>query len=173
MGTHEPCAARRLGMHAMAEHDDAETACDRLMTLFEYALAVDAQRRPEADDRIREPLIRYVMALLRLRVRPALGSGWLTADPVHVAFFGGTSSGKSTVVNVCLGRVAAGMHGHGTLQSAPRGVSPRGPRRPVAGRLSGAFCWCACRGGSSWGGSSRAGDICQLLQGTAFLRQRC
>jgi hypothetical protein len=107
----------------MAEHDNAEVACDRLMTLFEYALAVDEQRRPEADDSIREPLIRYVIALLRMRVRPALRPGWLTADPVHIAFFGGTNSGKSTVVNVCLGRVAAGMH-----------VTARFSQHPVAYR---------------------------------------
>jgi hypothetical protein len=44
-----------------------------------------------------------------MRVRPALEPGWLAHDPVHAAMFGGTNSGKSTVLNALLGRAAAGM----------------------------------------------------------------
>src|SRR4051812_14528281 len=88
---------------------ESEAACDRLIAVVERSLAVEEENRRGGDATIRVPLIRFALALLRMRVRPALEPGWLEDDPVHVAMFGGTNSGKSTVLNVLLGRAAAGM----------------------------------------------------------------
>lgn len=70
---------------------------------------MDAKARPVGDDTVRVPVLRYALAQVRQRVCPALAAGSLDADPVHVVMFGGTNSGKSTVLNILLGRPAAGM----------------------------------------------------------------
>lgn len=98
---------------------DVKAACERLITLSERALDVETRRHAGADDRLQEPLIRYMLALFRMRVKPALHPGWLQHDPVHIVLFGGTNSGKSTVVNVCLGRAAAGMQATARFSQYP------------------------------------------------------
>jgi hypothetical protein len=90
---------------------DAQAACDRLAVVLARALEWDESERSggsELDD-VRVPLTRFVLSQVRMRVRPALEPLWLGTDPVHVVMFGGTNSGKSTVLNVLLGRPAAGM----------------------------------------------------------------
>ncbi len=84
-------------------------ACNRVIAMIERSLAMEAKSRPAGDDAIRVPLVRYALAQVRQRICPALSAGWLKADPVHVVMFGGTNSGKSTVLNILLGRPAAGM----------------------------------------------------------------
>ncbi|HEX9871555.1 MAG TPA: hypothetical protein VGC99_23730 [Candidatus Tectomicrobia bacterium] len=93
-----------------APQDDPLAACDRLITLIERALRLEPVHAGVRDDTIREPMTHFIAAQLRMRIRPALISGWPAHDPVHVALFGGTNSGKSTVLNLLVGRAAAGMH---------------------------------------------------------------
>jgi len=97
-------------------------ACDRLIEVVERALAAEASRAADPrDDRQREPLHRFALGLLRMRLRPALEAGWLDADPLHVSLFGGTNSGKSTVLNLLLGRPAAGMDVTARFSQHPEG----------------------------------------------------
>lgn len=102
----------------------AEAAYDRLLALLDHAQAAEERRRVWLDDRIHEPLIAYLRAQMRMRIRPALYPGWLSEDPVHISLFGGTNSGKSTVVNVCLGRAAAGMHATARFSQHPEAYRP-------------------------------------------------
>ena len=55
------------------------------------------------------PVVRFALALLEQRLIPVLTPPWPSGDPPHIAVFGGTNSGKSTLLNVLLGRPAAGM----------------------------------------------------------------
>ena len=71
----------------------------------EYRRRTDGCRLP--DDSIRAPILWYSLAQLRMRVRPALERAAIGVDPVHVALFGGTNTGKSTVLNVLLGRASS------------------------------------------------------------------
>ena len=59
-----------------------------------------------------------------MRIRPALMPGWPAHDPVHVALFGGTNSGKSTVLNLLVGRAAAGMHATARFSQHPEAYRP-------------------------------------------------
>jgi hypothetical protein len=99
-------------------------ACDRLIVTCEHALSLDENNRAGSGDTIREPLIPYVLAQLRMRIRPALTPAWLTHDPVHIALLGGTNSGKSTLVNVLLGRAAAGMQVTARFSQHPEAYRP-------------------------------------------------
>jgi hypothetical protein len=110
-------------MSSTSPHD-AAAACDRVAAMVERSLAMEGRGRPVHDDAIRVPLVRYALALLRMRIRPALEPGWMTADPVHVAMFGGTNSGKSTVLNVLLGRDAAGMSYRARFSQHPEAYRP-------------------------------------------------
>lgn len=92
-----------------AHQDDPLTACDRLITLLERALKLRVLPTSKRDDTIQQPMARYLLAQMRMRIRPALAPGWPAHDPVHVVLFGGTNSGKSTVLNLLVGRAAAGM----------------------------------------------------------------
>lgn len=100
---------------------DPIAACDRLVPILERALALDVKDRPTTDDAIHAPLAAYALAQLRMRVRPALAPGWIASDPVHVALFGGTNTGKSTALNVLLGRDAAGMGIRARFSQHPEG----------------------------------------------------
>jgi hypothetical protein len=104
--------------------NDASAACERLIVLFEHALAVEEKRRTVAEDTIRAPVIPYAIAQMRMRVQPALTPGWPSDDPLHIALVGGTNSGKSTVVNVCLGSPAAGMHATARFSQHPEAYRP-------------------------------------------------
>jgi len=88
---------------------DPVTACERLRKLLERAQHIEAGR-DESSDQVREPLLRFAHSLLAMKLRPALESDWLDKDPVHISLFGGTNSGKSTLLNVLLGRSVAGMN---------------------------------------------------------------
>ncbi len=90
-------------------HDTATAACGRLIATLQRSLEMEARHRRGGDDAVRVPLVRYALAQVRQRIAPALTPGWLQADPVHVVMFGGTNSGKSTVLNLLLGRGVAGM----------------------------------------------------------------
>src|ERR671924_215663 len=94
----------------LAPQDEPLAACDRLITLLERALRLEPIHADVRDDTIRAPMTHYIAAQLRMRIRPALVPGWPAYDPVHVALFGGTNSGKSTVLNLLVSRAAAGMH---------------------------------------------------------------
>lgn len=85
-------------------------ACDRLIEVLERARLLDRGPALTADDPVREPLLRFALSLLRMRIRPSLCPGWLDKDPVHISVFGGTNSGKSTLLNILLGKSAAGMN---------------------------------------------------------------
>ena len=103
---------------------DTLDACDRLISICEQALALEDTDRRATSDTIREPLVALVLAQLRMRVRPALSPDWPDQDVVHIALMGGTNSGKSTLVNVCLGRAAAGMRITARYSQYPEGYRP-------------------------------------------------
>ncbi len=98
---------------------DSLAACDRLIALLERALKLEPVHAAAGDDTIQEPMTRYIVAQLRMRIRPALMPGWPVHDPVHVVLFGGTNSGKSTVLNLLVGRAAAGMHATARFSQYP------------------------------------------------------
>ena len=75
---------------------DTLDACDRLISLCERALALEDTDRRKSGDTICEPLVAFVLAQLRIRVRPTLSLDWPDQDVVHIALMGGTNSGKST-----------------------------------------------------------------------------
>lgn len=104
--------------------EEAATACERLAAILERSLAMEERSRPAGDDAIHVPLVRYALGVVRMRLRPALEPGWAAADPVHVAMFGGTNSGKSTVLNVLLGRAAAGMSYRARFSQHPEAYRP-------------------------------------------------
>jgi hypothetical protein len=104
--------------------DDPLAACDRLITLLERAIGLEPVHASARDDTIQEPMARYLVAQLRMRIRPALGPGWPAHDPVHVALFGGTNSGKSTALNLLVGRAAAGMHATARFSQYPEAYRP-------------------------------------------------
>jgi hypothetical protein len=108
-------------MSPSPDSNDSLSACDRLAALFERALALGGgQARPPAiDDAIRAPVVRFAIAQLRMRIGPALRPDWTKADPVHVVLFGGTNTGKSTVVNLLLGRAGAAMGARARLSQHP------------------------------------------------------
>ena len=103
---------------------DAQAACQRLIHTCERALALDAKNHASTGDTIREPLVAFVLALLRMRIQPALAPDWILHDPIHIALMGGTNSGKSTLVNVCLGRAAAGMRITARYSQYPEAYQP-------------------------------------------------
>jgi hypothetical protein len=70
-----------------ALRDDPIAACDRLIALLERVLGIEPVYAVPGDDTVRVPLTRYLIAQLRMRIRPALAPGWPTHDPVHVARF--------------------------------------------------------------------------------------
>jgi hypothetical protein len=88
--------------------NDPIAACGRLASIFERAVALEEVGRLATDDSVHAPIVPFVIAQLRMRVIPALSPQWAN-DPVHVVLFGGTNSGKSTVLNILLGRDAAAM----------------------------------------------------------------
>jgi len=100
---------------------DVAAACDRLSDRFERASRGLAGGSGRPDGRVPEPLHRLAAALLRMRVRPALEADWLVRDPVHVSLLGGTNTGKSTVLNLLLGRGAAGMNVTARFSQHPEG----------------------------------------------------
>ncbi len=89
--------------------NDSTAACDRLIQILERAQHLGKETQPESKDVIASPIVPFTVALLRMRVRPALTLGWLETDPVHLVLVGGTNTGKSTVLNLLLGRDAAAM----------------------------------------------------------------
>lgn len=93
----------------------------RLLAALDRAAAVQPI---VASDVLVEPLARFATALLRMRVLPALTPGWADDDPVHVALCGGTNSGKSTVLNLLLGRAVAGMDVTARFSQHPEGFRP-------------------------------------------------
>ena len=104
--------------------NDPRAACDRLAQLFERAEALEQKGRRSTDDTVPSPLTPFVVAQLRMRVGPALADGWPVPDPVHVVLCGGTNTGKSTVLNVLLGRAAAGMGVRARLSQHPEAYRP-------------------------------------------------
>lgn len=102
----------------------AREACDRLRGLFERAQAVESRRRTAPDADLAEPLLPFARALLAMRLRPALEEGWLEKDPLHAAVFGGTNTGKSTAINVLLGRAACGMRVTARFSQHPEAFRP-------------------------------------------------
>jgi hypothetical protein len=106
------------------QEDDSLAACDRLIALLERALRLESTHVGAREDTVQEPMTRYIIAQLRLRIRPALMPGWPAHDPVHVALFGGTNSGKSTVLNLLVGRAAAGMHVTARFSQYPEAYRP-------------------------------------------------
>lgn len=103
---------------------DPVAAIERLIALMERAAALGARDQPAADDSIRAPILSYSLAQLRMRVRPALERAAIGVDPLHVALFGGTNTGKSTVLNVLLGRVGASMGVRARYSQHPEAYRP-------------------------------------------------
>lgn len=88
---------------------DTQASAGRLQRLLDLARELDRDHAPVGSDRaVRVPLSDLAAAVLRMRVRPALEATW-DSEPPHVTVFGGTNTGKSTVLNVLLGRAACGM----------------------------------------------------------------
>lgn len=102
----------------------ARAAGQRVAAMLQRAQAMQAegQRR---DPALRVPLVRFALALVRQRLLPALEPHWLDRDPPHVAIFGGTNSGKSTLLNLLLGRSAAGMSFRARYSQHPEAFYPR------------------------------------------------
>ena len=107
-----------------ATEPDPLTACDRLAVLFERASALEDRERLATNDAVRVPVVPYAIALLRMRVRPALEPEAAARDPIHVVLFGGTNTGKSTVLNVLLGRAGAGMSVRARFSQHPEAFRP-------------------------------------------------
>lgn len=104
---------------------EAAAAADRLLALA--AKACEFERRQQtAGDLLRVPAARYALALLRQRIRPALDRTWVTVDPPHLAVFGGTNSGKSTLLNLLLGCSAAEMSFRARHTQHPEAYLPGG-----------------------------------------------
>jgi hypothetical protein len=135
--------ARRAG-HVVPQ-DEPLAACDRLITLLERALRLETVHAGARNDMIEAPMTRYIAAQLRMRVRPALVPGWPAYDPVHVALFGGTNSGKSTVLNLLVGRAAAGMHATARFSRYPEayhaGALPDRWLTSAPSRFAGYHCY--------------------------------
>lgn len=110
-------------MHSVHQTRAIE-ACDRLIATLEQALRLEHREAIAREDKVQEPIGLYVVAQLRMRIRPALLPGWLARDPVHLAVFGGTNSGKSTVLNLLLGCAAAGMHATARFSQHPEAYRP-------------------------------------------------
>src|SRR5262245_2435231 len=107
-----------------APQADPLAACDRLIALSERALRLAPAHAGVRDDTILAPMTQYIAAQLRMRIRPALTPGWPAHDPVHVVLLGGTNSGKSTVLNLLVGRAAAGMHATARFTQHPEAYLP-------------------------------------------------
>ncbi|HEX8916245.1 MAG TPA: hypothetical protein VF796_28100, partial [Humisphaera sp.] len=99
-------------------------ACRRLSAALDTAARLEFKRRPDHDDSIHVPLVKFVESQVRMRLMPALSADWPARDPVHVVLFGGTNSGKSTVLNLLLGRPVAGMNALPRFSQHPVGFSP-------------------------------------------------
>jgi hypothetical protein len=117
---------RRDGAHTSAHQDDPVAACDRLIAMLKRLLMSESAHAAAHDDSVQAPLTRYLMAQMRMRIRPAFVPDWPTHDPVHVALFGGTNSGKSTVLNLLVGRAAAGMQATARFSQHPEAYLPDG-----------------------------------------------
>jgi hypothetical protein len=123
-------ASRGGVLHARGGKSPASTtagsaldACRKLSAALDTAARLDFKRRPEGDDSIHVPLVKFVESQLRMRLMPALADAWPASDPVHVVLFGGTNSGKSTVLNLLLGRAVAGMNALPRFSQHPVGFS--------------------------------------------------
>lgn len=103
---------------------DPLAACDRLTAVLLRALPLSGKGRWASDDAIHAPVLAYAIAQLRMRVRPAFQPDWIGTDPVHITLFGGTNTGKSTVVNVLVGRHAAGMGVRARCSQHPEAYRP-------------------------------------------------
>lgn len=106
-----------------ADRSAALAACRTLSAALIKAAALEAARRPAADDSVHIPVVRFVDAQIRMRFAPALADGWPGSDPVHIVLFGGTNSGKSTVLNLLLGRPVAGMNAIPRFSQHPEGFN--------------------------------------------------
>ncbi|MDR3636790.1 MAG: 50S ribosome-binding GTPase [Isosphaeraceae bacterium] len=104
--------------------NDPVNACQRLIRLLEATRSVRERARLSTDDSIHPPITDFALALLKMRVAPALETTGPESDPVHVVLFGGTNTGKSTVLNVLLGRPAAGMNVLARFSQHPEAYRP-------------------------------------------------
>ena len=109
---------------SVMSQNDPRAACDRLARIFDRSLALREQGRRATDDTVQSPLVPFVIAQLRMRIGPALTPGWSVLDPVHMVLCGGTNTGKSTVLNVLLGRAAAVMGVRARLSQHPEAYRP-------------------------------------------------
>jgi hypothetical protein len=106
-----------------ADRTAALVACRTLSAALTKAAALEAARRPAGDDTVHVPVVKFVDAQVRMRFAPALADGWPGNDPVHIVLFGGTNSGKSTVLNLLLGRPIAGMNAIPRFSQHPEGFN--------------------------------------------------
>lgn len=104
--------------------NDPIAACDRLVRIFERAQSLGIKSPAGSDDTIQAPIVPLTIALLKMKVRPALTSRWLESDPVHVVLVGGTNTGKSTLLNLLLGRDVAGMGVQARFSQHPEAYRP-------------------------------------------------
>lgn len=104
--------------------NDPIAACQRLIRLLEETRSVRARGRLSTDDSVRAPIADFALALLQMRIAPALQPSWPERDAVHVVLFGGTNTGKSTILNVLLGRAAAGMNVLARFSQHPEAFRP-------------------------------------------------
>lgn len=103
---------------------DAVNACRRLIELLDGTRGLHGRGRLSTDDSVHAPIADFARSLFRMRIAPALEPGWPENDPVHVVLFGGTNTGKSTVLNVLLGRGAAGMNVLARFSQHPEAYRP-------------------------------------------------
>lgn len=124
-----------------APADGPVEACRRLLALVETARNLEARDRSAFDDAVKLPLVPYCAALLRMKVLPALAnpSGWPADDPLHVVLCGGTNSGKSTVLNLLLGRSVAVMNPTARYSQHPEAYKPAGAPTTWLDRYPGRF----------------------------------
>jgi hypothetical protein len=111
--------------------DAATLACDRLIRTLGSALQLQHADTSARTGTLAAPIIEFSRALLQMKVRPALAPRWRDLDPVHVVMFGGTNSGKSTVMNLLLGRAGAAMNATARFSQHPVAfVRSAGPDLP-------------------------------------------
>ncbi len=123
-GTHTAGTQQDAPVPEKHQQPEASQACDRILARLEDAAELQRNNRSAYDDRVGEPVVAYALSLVRMRVRPSLEPGWWDCDPIHVSVLGTTNSGKSTILNLLLGRAAAGMNARARYTQHPQAYRP-------------------------------------------------
>lgn len=112
---------------------EAREAAQRLAEVFVQA----DLGKPEGA--LRDRLPRFALAILRQRILPAIEVQPSAGFRVQVAMFGGTNTGKSTVLNLLLGRPAAGIDFRARFSQHPEAYLAGSAAREIFDAAPGRF----------------------------------